>query len=322
MENKNQTETGITGNKFAETLPRNPCKVSFKEGIVSQKKGEHHWQPIAGYDPNADVKSVNWHLTERCNYKCKFCFSQKLDEELTRLEEVTEILQHLRKLGMEKINFVGGEPLLHPLIFKLVKLAKEMGFTVSIVSNGSCLNRDTIKKLKPFVSWIGLSIDSADESVEAALGRGNGDHVKHVLELAEIIHEEDLKLKINTTVTSLNWAEDMRPLIRKLKPQRWKVFQVLHIGGQNDQYFEELSTTDEQFDYFKTLNHEPFKGFSPVFEGNREMIASYFMLSPSGKAMSNMDGTNRAFLPLRRISDISQVTNVGQYLGRGALYPW
>jgi radical S-adenosyl methionine domain-containing protein 2 len=270
------------------------------------------------------IRSINWHITARCNYKCKFCFSQKLDKEVTNIERVDQILQHVRKLGMEKINFVGGEPTLHPLFLEIVKLAKDLGFVVSIVSNGYYLNRETICKLKPFVDWIGLSVDSVDEEVEAALGRGNGDHVKHIVELAETIHEAGIKLKINTTVTKLNWTEDMRPIIRLLKPARWKVFQVLHISGQNDLHFNELSITDEEFNHFKSLNQEPIGGLTPVFEGNNEMIASYFMLSPSGKAMSNMDGANRTFTPLEDISNynISHVLNVQQYAGRGGIYHW
>jgi MoaA/NifB/PqqE/SkfB family radical SAM enzyme len=89
-----------------------------------------------------------------------------------------------------------------------------------------------IQKLKPFVDWIGLSIDSADEKVEVALGRGNGGHVKKILELAKVIHKAGIKLKINTTVTRLNWQEDIRPLIRLLKPDRWKVFQVPHFQAR------------------------------------------------------------------------------------------
>jgi radical S-adenosyl methionine domain-containing protein 2 len=267
------------------------------------------------------VKSVNWHITARCNYQCKFCFSQKLDEELTSIDTVKEILQYLRKTGMEKINFVGGEPMLHPLISEMVKLAKEMGFTVSIVSNGSCLNREIIQKLEPSVDWIGLSIDSADEAVEMALGRGTGDHVQHILALTQIIHEAGIKLKINTTVTRLNWKEDMRPLIRKLKPQRWKVFQVLHIEGQNDQHFDQFSITDEQFDHFKSINSEQTE--SPtVFEGNNQMLASYFMVSPSGMAMSNMSGAYATLGAIENIADLSQVLDPEQYFGRGGLYDW
>jgi len=270
------------------------------------------------------VKSVNWHITGRCNYKCKFCFSRNLDEEITSLERAEEILQYLRRMDMEKINFVGGEPTLHPLFLDIVKLAKGMGFVVSIVSNGYSLNRNVIFELSPFVDWIGLSIDSASEAVEVALGRGNGGHVKNVLELAEIVHQAGIKLKINTTVTSQNWREDMRPLIRRLKPDRWKVFQILHIRDQNDLHFDELSITDDQFNYFKCLNQEPIEGCTPVFESNHEMIDSYFMLSPSGKAMSNRDGTNRVFTDLASINhqNITQILDIQRYLDRGGVYSW
>ncbi len=271
-----------------------------------------------------DIRSVNWHITQRCNYSCKFCFSQKLGPEITSLESAKEILRYLRDMGMEKINFVGGEPTLHPLFFEIVMEAKAMGFVVSVVSNGYYLNPSIIQKLKPYVSWVGLSIDSADEKVEIALGRGNGGHVKRITDLADAIHEAGIKLKINTTVTKLNWNEDMRTLIRRLKPDRWKVFQVLHISGQNDTYFDQLSITEEQFSYFKTLNHEPITGFGPVFEGSNQMIASYFMISPNGLVMSNIDGANRTFLGLNEINhdNISQIIDLQQYIERDAIYPW
>jgi radical S-adenosyl methionine domain-containing protein 2 len=270
------------------------------------------------------IRSVNWHITARCNYRCKFCFSQKLNGELTSIVEAKEILTYLRSMGMEKINFVGGEPTLHPLFFEFVRFAKELDFVVSVVSNGYYLTRDIILDLKPFVDWIGLSIDSADEEVEVVLGRGKGGHVKRVLELSEMVREARIKLKINTTVTKLNWFEDMRPLIRRLKPDRWKVFQVLHISGQNDQYFGELSITEDQFSYFKSLNQGCIKGVAVVFEGNHEMIGSYFMLSPSGMVMSNLDGTNRTLKCLANIDreSLSQILNVKQYLGRGGIYSW
>ncbi len=150
------------------------------------------------------VRSVNWHITQRCNYHCKFCFSKNLDQEITSMATAESILRYLRVIGIEKINFVGGEPTLHPLFFEMIKLAKAMGFVVSLVSNGYYLNRESIWKLKPLVGWIGLSIDSSDETVEVALGRGNGHHIKHIIELADLIHEAGIMLKINTTVTRLN----------------------------------------------------------------------------------------------------------------------
>ena len=269
------------------------------------------------------VKSINWHLTARCNYNCKFCFSQNLDSEIKDLNSAINILKRIKAFDIKKINFVGGEPLLHPLFSKIIKVTKNMNFVVSIVSNGFYLNKSVIVELAPFIDWIGLSVDSAYEEIEMALGRGNGNHVKHITELADIIHEFGIKLKINTTVTRLNWKEDMRPLLRRLKPDRWKVFQVLHISGQNDQFFDELSITDEQFDSFKLINQQ-IEGIIPVFENNYQMIDSYFMLSPSGMVMSNREGTNRVLIPLERIANLnfSIVMDPEKYLDRGAIYDW
>lgn len=222
------------------------------------------------------------------------------------------------------MNFVGGEPLLHPLIFDVVRLAKSMGFVVSVVSNGYYLDKKKIFDLSPFVDWIGISVDSQNEHVEKALGRGDGNHVKHIIEIADFIHEAGIKLKINTTVTRLNWTENMQPLIRRLKPSRWKVFQVLYIQGQNDQHFSELSITDDQFEYFKSINQEPLEGTTTVFEGNDAMLASYFMLSPGGMVMSNKDGANRALIPLESVNQekLSQVVDVDRYIQRGGNYSW
>jgi radical S-adenosyl methionine domain-containing protein 2 len=227
-------------------------------------------------------------------------------------------------MGIEKINFAGGEPLLHPLFFDITKMAKHMDFTVSILSNGYYLNRDIVSKLSSYVDWIGLSVDSADEEVEVALGRGNGNHVKHIVEIADIVHEAGVKLKINTTVTRMNYDEDMRPLLKKLMPERWKAFQVLHIKGQNDRYFNELSITDKEFDHFKSVNQMCIGEIKTVFERNRDMIDSYFMLSPSGMVMSNRDGTNDSSTPLENVDkqSILKLLDVCKYAQRGGIYPW
>ena len=270
------------------------------------------------------IKSVNWHLTTRCNYKCKFCFAQELDSEITDLENAKSILEKLRDWGIEKINFVGGEPMLHPLIFDITEWAKCKGFVVSVVSNGYYLNKDNIVELSKSIDWLGLSIDSASEEIETTLGRGNGSHVKHVLELASAIHQTKIKLKINTVVTRLNWIEDMRPLIQRLKPDRWKVFQVLHIRGQNDCFFNDLSISHEQFNHFRATNQEIIGVAAPVFEANSEMIDSYFMLSPGGMAMSNREGTNRILTPLEGIDHqgFDKVVDVKKYVERGGIYTW
>lgn len=268
-------------------------------------------------------KSANWHLTTKCNYRCKFCFSRKLDTEIRNLRCAEEILRKLANLGIEKINFAGGEPLLHPLFFPIVRRAKELTFTVSIISNGYYLNRDTISRLSSHVDWIGLSVDSMHEEVEVALGRGNGNHVRHTIEIADIVHETGTKLKINTVVTRKNYAENMHPLLEKLAPERWKAFQILHIKGQNDRYFSELSVTDKEFDHFRFVNQGCIGKTKPIFERNQDMVDSYFMLSPGGMAMNKCED-GYLLTPLDSIDEqkIRQLVDVRKYVERGGIYSW
>lgn len=229
------------------------------------------------------LKTVNWHLTPACNYSCRFCFVQNLHECPLPLNEGISLIKKLSDIGMEKINFAGGEPLLHPNLINYCKLARDLGMTVSVTTNGSLIDEHKIEEMNGFVDWIGLSVDSEREETEQNLCRGYGDHVSHSVKVAEIIHNNEIHLKINSTITKLNYKEDLLPLIRILNPERWKVFQMLDIRDEND-LFRDLLPNDSEFRYF-VQNHELFKlqnGNSPVFEYASDMERSYLMITPAG----------------------------------------
>lgn len=271
------------------------------------------------------VKSINWHITDKCNYSCKFCFSKVLGKEIEDMEAAEQVLHEFMALGVEKINFAGGEPLLYPHIYELIELSKSIGFITSITTNGSLLDEKIINRLKESVDWIGISIDSANECTEKLLGRGSGKHVVGTVDACDLIHSAGIKLKVNTTVTRLNYNEDMIQLIHRLDPNRWKVFQVLHIKGQNDEYIKDLEITKEEFNTFIEINKSIVlsNGQSPVFESNEDMIDSYLMLEPSGNIMGN-HGQVKNVIQKKLVdwSNTSNFFNIEKYNQRKALYDW
>ena len=91
-------------------------------------------------------------------------------------------------------------------------------------------------------------MDSISNDVEKELGRGYGNQVSHALEVAGFIHDAEIRLKINTTITKNNFNEDMHSLIKSFNPKRWKVFQMLHIKGQNDSCVDDLGITKDEFE--------------------------------------------------------------------------
>lgn len=129
--------------------------------------------------PIENIKSVNWHIWERCNYKCKFCFAtfSQVKERLPK-EQALMMPILLADSGVEKLNFVGGEPLLCPYIGDLLSVSKKVGLVTSIVTNATRLTRKFLEDNARNIDWIGISIDSSDENTEKSLGRGAGNHVK------------------------------------------------------------------------------------------------------------------------------------------------
>lgn len=214
---------------------------------------------------------------------------------------------------------------MHPDLDSLVVMAKDIGYTVALTTNGSLLNVKRLAQLRKCVDWIGLSVDSSSDAVEYKLGRGNGRHVTNSIQMADRIHEAGIHLKINSTITQLNYAENLHAILRTLNPERWKIFQYLPIHGQNNESQNTLAISSNQFRIFiqRHQNIILTNGESPVFEFCEDMIGSYFMLNPSGNILVNNNG-EYSEIPFETAIKlgIDTIINPDKYLERKALYEW
>jgi len=267
--------------------------------------------------------SVNWHLWPRCVNRCKFCFGtfNEIKSVLTK-EDALKIPSLLKSAGTEKLSFTGGEPLLCPHLGELIIEAKRLDMTTMLITSGSLLTKKFIEEYSSYIDWIALSVDSSIEDTQYKLGRGFGNHIQKIKEIAKVIYNVGVKLKINTVVTSMNWEEDMTDLLIELNPQRWKVFQVLPVKGQNDRHFSSLKITNEQFTKFVNFH----KNLHPIMENNSIMRGSYIMLDALGRFFQNTRGYleySSSILDIKPIKALNKVGwNFKSFLNRGGLYEW
>lgn len=271
--------------------------------------------------------SVNFHLWKPCNYHCRFCFATFRDVQgYLTLSDAKRLLFLLRDAGTEKINFAGGEPTLHPHFGELLSESHRLGFVTSIVSNGARI-AELLENHANNIDWVALSVDSASEIIQKNLGRGNGDHVQRSIALFDQLHRYSIHVKLNTVVTHLNFQEDMSEFVRRVRPERWKVFQVLPVEGQNDGSVEELLISPEQFQEFverhQTLLDE---GFQLVAETNNLMKDSYVMINPQGQFYNTTTGRHLYSSPILEVGvkvALAQVGwNVDNFFARGGIYAW
>ena len=276
---------------------------------------------------DTSLVAVNFHLYKPCNYRCRFCFAtfRDLRGQLSR-EHALLLLRRLREAGCEKLNFAGGEPTLHPHIGALLAESRRLGFVTSIISNGARLSQ-LLAAHAADLDWVGLSVDSADESVQSALGRGTGGHVARSLAIADEIRTRGLRLKLNSVVTALNWREDMSAFIRRVRPERWKVFQVLPVGGQNDGAVDDLLIDAGQFRAFVDRHAGlAAEGLAPIAEDNDAMTASYAMIDPLGRLFDNSAGRHTYSAPITEVGmerALRQIRfSLARLVARGGKYAW
>lgn len=271
--------------------------------------------------------AVNFHLWPRCNLKCTFCFAG-FPESRGRIptSEALALVEMLAAVGVQKLTLVGGEPTLHPDLDKIVRHAADVGLVTCIVSNGARLLQ-VMDAVGDALHWVGLSVDSGDEVTQAALGRGKGDHLARSLRLADELHRRGIRLKLNSVITRLNHHEDMSELVRRMRPERWKVFQVLRVEGENDGRVEPLMISSEDFDAFVDRHaHLAAEGLAPVPEGNDAMRGSYAMVDPLGRFFSNEFGPYRVSRPINEVGVAAALGDIvwrdEKFFARGGLYDW
>jgi MoaA/NifB/PqqE/SkfB family radical SAM enzyme len=102
------------------------------------------------------LKGIHFLLTYTCNYACDHCFlycSPNSHGTFT-LKQIREVLSEVKKIqSVEWIYFEGGEPFLYyPILLEGIRLAKEHGFKVGMVTNSYWATsiEDAEIWLKPF----------------------------------------------------------------------------------------------------------------------------------------------------------------------------
>ena len=251
-------------------------------------------------------KAVNWHCEAYCNYGCKFCYASfEIQRTLPRLseEEGFALIKQLVDAGVEKINFVGGEPMLHRHIKAWIKYAKELNLTTSIVSNGTRMTPEFLEEMSTHLDWLGLSIDASNDELHALMGRGLrgeindgfSNHLERSKRIIEYAKKLGYGIKLNTVVCSVNLDDDMQDLVRWIAPNRWKIFQVLKIEGENDGRVEALLVSDHNFEEYieRHVSSLSSTSIQVVPENNEAMLGTYAMIDALGRVYTNKDGFYR-----------------------------
>ena len=115
-------------------------------------------------------QAVNLYITYRCRSRCSHCFlvqSGKIDRhELTR-EALFSIIDQLSELQVFLLIVSGGEPLLHPNFFEVLKYANERRMLPLVAITGTRVSDEEVAR------YAAAGIPSIQMSLDGASARAN-----------------------------------------------------------------------------------------------------------------------------------------------------
>lgn len=117
---------------------------------------------------------ITWLVTYDCNAFCKYCSTHNLKKsfpENLSPERSIEIAHEIGKAKTWVVGFSGGEALMWPHLFEVIKVLKSYDVVTYIATNGWLLEESADKIIENNVDFIFVSIDS-DKPEEHDLMRG------------------------------------------------------------------------------------------------------------------------------------------------------
>lgn len=114
--------------------------------------------------------TVVYEVTPVCDYACSFCYAACNGRSShPSLEHITAILDRLAQAEVCQITFMGGEFFLHPHWEEILAYARQQGFLMGFISNGSTLTEKTCQRIQAYMPSGAISLHGPNAAVHDAL---------------------------------------------------------------------------------------------------------------------------------------------------------
>ncbi len=159
-------------------------------------------------------------LSPVCNFSCKMCYVRKTPAQIRQEgktlippERWLELARECKDAGMLYLLLTGGEPFLYPGFRELYVALHEMGLVLSINSNGTMIDEQTVSWLKKHApSRINITLYGASgETYKRICGDETG--YARATRAIEMLKEAGIPVVINATMIPEN-GDDLEKIAR------------------------------------------------------------------------------------------------------------
>ena len=158
-----------------------------------------------------------WHITERCNWHCQHCYQNENPVSDLTLEQLFHIFEQFLFLvkewkirpGQAFLNITGGEPFIRKDLFqfleKVADNARLYRYLWTLMSNGSLLNEENVKKIKEMkIARFQVSIEGMEKNNDEIRGKGA---FKKTIEAIKLLVKNRIPTRVSLTLTKKNMGD-------------------------------------------------------------------------------------------------------------------
>ena len=240
------------------------------------------------------IISTTIELTTKCNFRCVHCYLGEDKNQPIYIDKdiVIDFLIEVKKRGCIYLVFTGGEPLMHPQFIEIYKKAFEIGFIITLFTNGTTLTNDhyeLFKKYKPFM--VEISLYGIDEKSYKEFTMTKGSYDK-VIDTINNLKKMNINIRFKTMLlkNNISYITDMEKFAENYGCEfRWDAYIIPTINNDLSPIMNCLLDEDE---IVSNITHN--KILSTIIENklkNRNQLENKLHPCGSGKNAFFLDAS-------------------------------
>lgn len=149
---------------------------------------------------------IKWHITNKCNLRCKFCYLEEYFGKELSIEEINSVLTVIKEKEILEVSLLGGEPTEAKYFRYIIEQLEKIGVYYSFSSNGQTLfqNKELIDFLaqSKYLTEVQISLESPVTQINDSV-RGKGTKEKAQKSI-KTLTENNIKVCIAMVLTKEN----------------------------------------------------------------------------------------------------------------------
>jgi len=151
-------------------------------------------------------------VTGNCNLRCVHCYrdscslskAQLNSQQYVTTKDITNLITDSAKFGCKKIQFTGGEPLLHPHLKQMILHAKNEEFSfIEVYTNGTLINDSIVDFFKENCIHVAISFYSLWPNVHENITKRSGSYDATLFSIKKLL-DRKIHLRIGIIVMKQN----------------------------------------------------------------------------------------------------------------------